>query len=30
VLERVEVQDLAVREPSIETLVAAFYEGSAS
>ncbi len=30
VLERVEVQDLAVREPSIETLVAAFYEGAAS
>ena len=28
VLERVEVQDLAVREPSIETLVAAFYEGT--
>jgi len=28
VLERVAVQDLSVREPSIETLVAAFYEGT--
>ena len=29
VLERVEVQDLAVKEPSIDTLVAAFYERGA-